>query len=93
MIQPMNTNQLLKTNLHLHQKNNESQELEAICKNLSETKTNMKRIPDNIPNIRDILNSLMTKIRSNEILIKPADIGSKVVVMSSDIVGQCANHI
>ena len=93
MIQSMNTNQLLKTNLHLHQKSNESQELEAICKNLSETKTNMKRIPDNIPNIRDILNSLMTKIRSNEILIKPADKGFIVVVMSSEYYwAMCQSH-
>ena len=93
MIQPMNTNQLLKTNLHLHQKNNESQELAAICKNLSETKTNMKRIPDNIPSIRDILNSLMTKIRSNEILIKPADKGFIVVVMSSEYYwAMCQSH-
>ena len=93
MIQPMNTNQLLKTNLHLHQKNNESHELEAICKNLPETKINIKRIPDNIPNIRDILNSLMTKIRSNEILIKPADKGSIVVVMSSEYYwAMCQSH-
>ena len=89
----MNTNQLLKANLHLHQKNNESQELEAICKNLPETKINIKRIPDNIPNIRDILNSLMTKIRSNEILIKPADKGSIVVVMSSEYYwAMCQSH-
>ena len=89
----MNTNQLLKTNLHLHQKNNESQELKAICKNLPETKINIKRIPDNIPNIRDILNSLMTKIRSNEILIKPADKGSIVVVMSSEYYwAMCQSH-
>ena len=89
----MNTNQLLKTNLHLHQNNNESQELEAICKNLSETKTNIKRIPDNIPNIRDILNSLMTKIRSNEILIKPTDKGFIVVVMSSEYYWtMCQSH-
>ena len=65
-------------------KNNENQELEAICKNLSETKINIKRTSDNIPNLRDGLNSLMTKIRSNEIIIKPADKGSIVVVMSSN---------
>ena len=89
----MNTNQLLKASLHLHQKNNESRELEAICKNLPETKINIKRIPDNIPNIRDILNSLMTKIRSNEILIKPADKGSIVVVMSSEYYwAMCQSH-
>ena len=82
----MKTNQLLKTNLHLLQKkkNNENQELKTICKNLSETKVDIKRTSDNIPNLRDGLNSLMTKIRSDEIIIKPADKGSIVVVMSSN---------
>ena len=37
-------------------KNNENQELEAICKDLSETKINIKRTSDNIPNLRDGLN-------------------------------------
>ena len=73
-------------------KNNENQELETICKNLSETKINIKRISDNIPNLRDGLNSLMTKIRSNEI-IKPADKGS-VVVMSSEYYWiLCQSHL
>ena len=61
-------------------KDNENQELEIICKNLSETKINIKRILDSIPNLRDGLDSLMTKTRSNEIIIKPADKGSIVVV-------------
>ena len=75
-------------------KYNENQELEAICKNLSETKINIKRISDNIPNLRDGLNSLMTKIRSNEILIKPADKGSIVVVMSSEYYwAMCQSHL
>ena len=43
-------------------KNNENQELEIICKNLPETKINITRIPDNIPTLRDGLNSFMTKI-------------------------------
>ena len=65
-------------------KNNENQELETICKNLSEIKIYIKRTSDNIPNLRDGLNSLMTKIRSNEIIIKPANKGSIVVLMSSE---------
>ena len=63
-------------------KNNVSQELETICKNLWETKINIKRTSDNIHNLRDGLISLMTKIRSNEIIIKSADKGSIVFVMS-----------
>ena len=65
-------------------KNNENQELETICKNVSEIKINVKRNSDYIPNSRDGLNSLMTKIKSNEIIIKPADKVSIVVVMSSE---------
>ena len=65
-------------------KNNENQELETISKNLSEIKTNIKGTSDKIPNLRDGLNSLLTKIRSNEIIIKTADKGSIVFVMSSE---------
>ena len=74
-------------------KNNENQELEAICKNLSETKINIKRNSDNIPNLRDGLNSLMTKIRSNEIIIKPADKRSIVVVISEYYWTMCQSHL
>ena len=75
-------------------KNNKNQELEAICKNLSETKSNIKRISDNMPNLRDGLNSLITKIRLNEIIIKPADKGSIVVVMSSEYYWtMCQSHL
>ena len=65
-------------------KSNEHQELETTCKNLSEIKINIKRTSDNIHNLRDGLNSLMTKIRWNEIIIKPGDKGSIAVVMSSE---------
>ena len=34
-----------------------------------------------MPNLRDKLNSLMTKIRSNEIIINPVDKGSIGVVI------------
>ena len=51
---------------------------------MSETKIDIKRASDNIPNLRGGLNSLMTEIRSNEIIIKPADKGSIVVAMSSN---------
>ena len=76
------------------QKNNENQELETICKNFSGIKINIKRTSDNIPNLRDGLNSLMTKIRSNEIIIKPADKGAIVVVMSSEYYWtMCQSHL
>ena len=61
---------------------------------MSETKINIKKSSDNIPNLRDGLNSLMTKIRSNEIGIKPADKASIVVVMSSQYYWtMCQSHL
>ena len=60
--------------------------------NLSKTKINIKRISNNIPNLRDGLNSLMTKTRSNEI-IKPADKGSVVVMSSEYYWTLCQSHL
>ena len=56
----------------------------VICKKLSETKINVKGTSDNISNLRDGLDSFTTKIRSNEIIIKPADKGSIVVIMTPE---------
>lgn len=47
------------------------------------TKIDIKRTSNNLPNLRDGLNSLMTKIRSNEVVIKPADKKSIVAVIMS----------
>ena len=56
-------------------------------------KSNIKWISDNIPNLRDELNSLMTKIRSSEIIMKPADKGSIVVVMTPEYYWiMCQSH-
>ena len=38
-------------------------------------------------------NSLMKKVRSNEITIKLADKGSKVAVMAPEFIEQCTNNI
>ena len=54
-------------------KTNDNQGLENIGKSLSKTKININWTPDNIPNFRDGLNSLMTKDRSNKIINKPPD--------------------
>ena len=54
----------------------------------------MKRISDNIPNLRNGLNSLMTKIRLNETMIKPEDKGSIVVVMTPEYYWtMCQSHL
>ena len=61
---------------------------------MSELKINIKIISDNIAILRDGLNSLMTKIESNEIIIKPADKVSIVVVMSSEYYWiMCQSHL
>ena len=60
---------------------------------MADTKINIKRISDNIPKLRDELNSLMTKIRSNKILIKPADKGSIVVMSSECYWAMCQSHL
>lgn len=44
-------------------KTNKNHKLETICKNFSETKINVKRISDNIHNLRDGLNLVIKKIR------------------------------
>ena len=75
---------IVKNACTLTPKPNENQELEAICKNLSKTKINVKGTSDNIPKLRDGLDSLMRKIRSNKSIIKPADKGSVVVAMTPE---------
>ena len=76
----MKTNQLLKT-FTSTPRTNENKELEI--QSLPDTKINISRTSDNIPNLRDGLNALMTKIRSNEIIIKPVNKGSIVLVMTA----------
>ena len=68
--------------MHLHQKIVKIKNQKPYAKSCQKQKINIKSISDNIPNLSDELNSLMTKIRSNEIIINPADKGSIVVVMS-----------
>ena len=63
-------------------KPNENQELEKICKTLMETEIKMKKTTDNISSLRYGLNSLIKRTTKNEIVIKPADKGSIITVMS-----------
>lgn len=84
VIQLMKTNQLLKSHqllkIHLH-------------KDLAEKIINVKRALNNIYNLRDEFHSLMTKIKLNEVLIRPTDEGSIVVVMKPEYIEQRANHV
>ena len=65
-------------------KPNENQELEKICKTLMETEIKMKKTTDNISSLRNDLNSLIKRTIENEIVIKPADKGSIITVMSAE---------
>ena len=66
----------------------------VICKKLSETKINVEGTSDNISNLRDGLDPFITKIRSNEIIIKPADEGSIVVIMTPEFCWTvCQSHL
>lgn len=67
----MKTNQLSKTHLYLHQKLTKSR--------ITNHKQKQKNTLDNIPNLRDGLNSFMTKI-----ITKPADKGSIVVITTPE---------
>ena len=75
-------------------KPNENQELEKICKTLMETEIKMKKTTDNISSLRNGLNSLMKRTTENEIVIKPADKGSIITVMSPEFyLNMCESHL
>ena len=75
-------------------KPNENQELEKICKTLMETEIKMKKTTDNISSLRNGLNSLIKRTTENEIVIKPADKGSIITVMSPEFyLNMCESHL
>ena len=61
---------------------NEHQELENICRQIEHTPINVSKSKDNFINLRKGLESLLEKIDTNKIIIKPADKGSIIVVMT-----------
>ena len=90
----MKTNQLLKMNLLLLQKIMKIKNSKLYAKTYQKQKLTKKRTSDNIHNLRDGLNSLMTKIRSNEIIIKPVVKGRILVVISSEYYWtMCKSHL
>ena len=75
-------------------KPNENQELEKICKTLMENEIKMKKTTDNISSLRNGLNSLIKRTTENEIVIKPADKGSVITVMSPEFyLDMCESHL
>ena len=73
---------------------NEHQELENICKQIEHTPINISKSKDNLINLRKGLEFLLKKINTNKKIIKPADIGSIIVVMTpKDYWKMCYRHL
>ena len=75
-------------------KPNENADLENICKELEHTKISLLKTKDNLYALRKGLDSLIKKIESKEIIIKPADKSLVIVNMLPDYYWNiCHTHI
>ena len=75
-------------------KPNENADLENICEELEHSKISSLKTKDNLHTLGKGLDSLIRKIENKEIIIKPADEGSIIVVMSTDYYwNMCQSHI
>ena len=73
---------------------NEHQELENICQQIERTPINRRKSKDNLMNLRKVLELLLEKINTNKIIIKPAEKGSIIVVMTpKDYWNMCYRHL
>ena len=72
-----------------------NQELEKICQSIETSKIiHRRKTKDNIGRLRPALRSLQTKIEEKKIVIKPADKGSIIVVMSTTSYwNMCLRHL
>ena len=75
-------------------KPNENADVENICEELEHAKISLFKIKDNLHTLRKGLDSLIRKIENKQIIIKSADKGSIIVIMSSDYYwNTCHSHI
>ena len=61
---------------------NEHQELENICKQIEHTPINIRKSKDNLMNLRKGLELIFEKINNSKIIIKQAEKGSIIVIMT-----------
>ena len=61
---------------------NEHQELENICKQIEYTPINIRKSKDNLMNLRKGLELILEKINNSKIIIKQAEKGSIIVIMT-----------
>ena len=72
----------------------DNEELEAICNSIKLSSIKISKPRDNIGGLRTALDSLMRKTSSNQLVIKPADKGSIIVVMSPQFYwDMCWKHL
>ena len=72
----------------------DNEELEEICSSIEKSSIKICKPRDNIGGLRMALDSLMRKTRNNELVIKPADKGSIIVVMSPQFYwDMCLRHL
>ena len=75
-------------------KRHDNEELEEICSSIESSSIKICKPRDNISGLRMALESLMKKTRNNELVIKPADKGSIIVVMSPQFYwDMCLRHL
>ena len=73
---------------------NANPELERICTSIETSHIVSRNSEDNIGRLRPALNSLTKKVQDNEIVIKPADKGSIIVVMAPQFYwDMCLRHL
>ena len=74
--------------------NNHNEELENICKQIKHTLINIRKSKHNLRNLRKGLELLLEKINTKKIIIKPANKGSLIVVMTpTDYWNMCYKHL